>query len=159
MLYVYWRGRIKHTAVRARGTRLVYCPLPEMTHVTILAFEVPPLLLSGPITRPPPLPTPRDQPLQWQKLIPRQGRLVPLPYWGITQDSPTLGRPVSVPAVPDICHIGRNGSRATPRLKITTISLSHSIAALPVLSAWRVQGSAKRRGLGCVNSLPGSAWL
>ena len=50
----------------------------------------------------------------------------------------SVGRPVSVPAVPDICHIGRNGSRATPRLKITTISLSHSIAALPVLPALRV---------------------
>ena len=115
-----------------------------MTHVTILAFEVPPLL-RGPITRPPPLPTPRDQPLQWQKLIPRQGRLVPLLPLGNYPRFPnayvSLGRPVSVPAVPDICHIGRNGSRATPRLKITTISLSHSIAVLPT---WRVCMSAER---------------
>ena len=39
-----------------------------------------------------------------------------------------LGRPVDILPVIYICHIGTNGSRATSRLKITTISVAHSIA-------------------------------
>ena len=44
-----------------------------------------------------------------------------------------LGRPVDILAVIYICHIGTNGSRATSRLKITTISVAHSIATPPPL--------------------------
>ena len=62
------------------------------------------------------------------------------------------------------CGDGRTGGRTDVRIRrftATTCSVARSL--WPSLKGRHtrtvLQGSAKRRGLGCVHSLPGSAWL
>ena len=69
-------------------------------------------------------------------------------------------------------HAAHRAGRAVHHLHV--LVAAQRVDRLPVLltgaapaSRWQgvvgvlenIQGSAKRRGLGCVNSLPGSAWL
>ena len=51
-----------------------------------------------------------------------------------------------------------SGRRWMRRMEVERVKLI-CISSLRYEGIMEVQGSAKRRGLGCVNSLPGSAWL
>ena len=56
-------------------------------------------------------------------------------------------------------HCGRADKEKAPQEEKEEEETVLVIMALGVVNILSLQGSAKRRGLGCVNSLPGSAWL